>query len=161
MCLFGIYCALLSPMGLVLSLLPKLELDISPALSKPRPAVEAPAPAPVLDPKARSRRPAFSVRVTYYQALPSQTDGNPNVAACGPNLEPWVQVALSRDLFFHADGRRRCGQRVRLVFENGRELLGVVNDTMNRRYRKQVDVLVAAHEPARRYGVAEARLILE
>lgn len=120
-------------------------------LSPPTPS--EPPPEEPAKPPAQG----LPVQVTYYQALPGQTDTSPNIAACGPNLQPWVQVALSRDLFYEG-GERRCGKRARLRFPDGRVLRVIVNDTMNRRFRLRVDVLVHPSEPARAYGIDSARL---
>lgn len=123
--------------------------------------VAKPAPVPHKPKKttAQNNR-AFSLKVdvTYYQALPGQTDADPDTAACGPNLRPWLQVALSRDLFIHPNGSRRCGQRVRLRFSDGQELVGIVNDTMHQRFRKRVDVLVPSGDNAMAYGRTVAQL---
>lgn len=114
-------------------------------------------PSPVLQ-KIPSPKFHLKVDVTYYQALPGQTDADFSTAACGPNLEPWVQVAVSRDLFYDALGNKRCGQQVRLHFSNGQQIVGVINDTMNPRFSKRIDVLVANHENALAYGRKVARL---
>jgi hypothetical protein len=121
-------------------------------LGSPEPPDPA-SPPPPPEPPAEG----LPVQVTYYQALPGQTDITPDIAACGRNLRPWVQVALSRDLFYEGN-RRRCGKRAKLRFPDGRVLRVVVNDTMNRRFRLRVDVLVHHHEPARAYGIDSARL---
>lgn len=76
-------------------------------------------------------------RVTYYNAVPGQTDSTPNVSACGPNLER--QVAVSRDLF-----RRdlHCGDVVE-VWLDGEGYLGefTVWDTMHPRFELTLDIL--------------------
>jgi len=88
-------------------------------------------------------------RVSFYQAVPSQTDGDPEFSACGRTRQPWTQVAVSRDLFAELG----CGTRVRLILDDGRVIDAVVWDTMAPRWRETVDVLVAPHEPAMAYGV--------
>lgn len=122
-----------------------------------------PAPVPTPHKPKKTATPikeAFGLKVdvTYYQALPGQTDADPDTAACGPNLQPWVQVALSRDLFIHPNGSRRCGQKVRLRFSDGQELVGIVNDTMHQRFRKRVDVLVPSGDNAVAYSRTVAQL---
>ena len=97
-------------------------------------------------------------RVSFYQAVPGQTDSTPHLSACGPTLGPWVQVAVSRDLAAWTGGTLKCGTRVRVVLENrgvaGRHVIeGIVWDTMAPRWKRTVDVLVAPGEPARAYGV--------
>lgn len=96
--------------------------------------IEIPAPPP----------PAVSsipVTVTVYWAVAAQTDDAPHIAACGPNLKPWKQFAVSRDLFYR-DGKRRCGEAIRVRLSDGRIVSGVINDTMAARWTKRVDILV-------------------
>jgi len=102
------------------------------------------------------------VRVTFYQPVHGQTDDAPSIASCGPNREPWRQVAVSRDLFYTPDGHKRCGETVEIVLDrpvvtaSGVKVTvvrGVIWDTMHPRYRDAVDVLVGPDEPALRYGV--------
>lgn len=85
-------------------------------------------------------------RVTAYNPVPRQTQGDPLVSSCGPNLEN--QIALSRDLFFDEAGRKYlCGQPVLLVVvdpvsgevHDVRET--VVFDTMHPRFERAADVL--------------------
>jgi len=104
-----------------------------------------------------------AVTVTYYWAVPRQTDATPHVASCGPldavRLRPgWRIVALSRDLFFRADGRKRCGEVVFLKLETGHTVHGIVWDTMARRFRRRADILVpVGYRPAwgKAYGILE------
>jgi len=84
------------------------------------------------------------VTVTYYHAVPGQTDADPDVAACGPIAqapvgEGDIMVALSRDLF----SRELCGQLV-LVRVKGEVVWGVVWDTMHPRFVRYVDLLMPA-----------------
>jgi len=75
-------------------------------------------------------------RVTYYNAVPEQTDSDPLTSACGPNLER--QVALSRDLFrTHYD----CGTMVRVWIEDGYLGEFTVWDTMHPRFENTLDIL--------------------
>ena len=103
-------------------------------------------------------------RVSFYQAMPNQTDSTPHLSACGPTKAPWVQVAVSRDLAAWTGGTLKCGTRVRVVLENrgvnGVHVIeGVVWDTMAPRWSRTVDVLIGVDEPAGRYGVRKrARL---
>jgi len=90
---------------------------------------------------------ATPVTVTYYNPVPTQTDGDPLVAACGPlaDLSLWTNelpVALSRDLF----SRELCGQRVLIRLEDGDVVFGVVWDTMHPRFRHYVDLLMPVGE---------------
>lgn len=97
-------------------------------------------------------------RVSFYQAVPEQTDSDPNTAACGGNLGPWIQIAVSRDLL----PLFPCGSLVRLQLDRpvaGIQWLdAVVYDTMNPRFRNTVDILVDVREPANRYGITSGTL---
>ena len=82
------------------------------------------------------------VTITYYHAVPGQTDSTPDIAACGPiSMAPlWpgdYVIALSRDLF----RRELCGAHILLRWDGG-IITGVVWDTMNKRFYRYVDILV-------------------
>jgi len=97
-------------------------------------------------------------RITFYQAVREQTDDTPNIAACGRNLGPWIQIAVSRDLLQYFP----CRSLVRIELD--RPIAGIewfdaiVYDTMNPRFRNTVDVLVSVREPASSYGVTTGTL---
>ena len=97
-------------------------------------------------------------RISFYQAVAAQTDNDPTTAACGGNLGPWIQIAVSRDLLPSFP----CGSLVRLQLDRpvaGIEWLdAIVYDTMNPRYRNTVDILVGTREPALRYGITSGVL---
>lgn len=97
-------------------------------------------------------------RISFYQAVAAQTDNDPATAACGGNLGPWIQIAVSRDLLPSFP----CGSLVRLELDRpvaGIEWLdAIVYDTMNPRYRNTVDILVGTREPALRYGITSGTL---
>ena len=95
-------------------------------------------------------------RVTAYNALPGQTSGNPDIAACGTNRPN--QVALSQDLFFLKDGGNRCGESIDIVLRSGRVIHGVVWDTMNSRYHMAADILMGSVQRAMDFGVKQAKL---
>jgi len=90
-------------------------------------------------------------RVSHYNAVRNQTDRTPHISACGPTRPG--QLALSRDLLRQVG----CGARVRLT-SGGRSRVYVVNDTMNRRYRRTADVLVRQVSTARELGVSKGTL---
>ena len=90
-------------------------------------------------------------RVSHYNAVRSQTDRTPRISACGPTRRG--QVALSRDLLRKVG----CGARVRISI-HGKSRVYVVNDTMNRRYRRTADILVSGKGRARRLGIAQGTL---
>lgn len=101
-------------------------------------------------------RPVYAWRVeriSFYQAVPEQTNEEPHISACGPNLGPWIQVAVSRDLL----PAFRCRSLIRIELDrpiNGIEWFdAIVYDTMHPRFRNTVDVMVNLWEPAMEYGV--------
>lgn len=93
--------------------------------------------------------PAFSVRLTGYNAVSWQTDDTPLITASGATSNPEVVAARSRDLAdvlpFGAvvaitgssDAQGSCG------FRAVSKLIGyrVIADTMNARMRDHIDVL--------------------
>jgi hypothetical protein len=81
-------------------------------------------------------------RISAYNPVPRQTQGDPNVSSCGPNLER--QIAVSRDLFFDEHGRKHlCGTRVTVVTDRGEVFSDyVIWDTMNPRFRNTVDIML-------------------
>lgn len=102
---------------------------------------QVPAPAP----KAQA---AVSVRLTGYNAVPEQTDGNPDVTASGARSNPYVIAARSQDLAGELpfgtvivlempEKNNSCG------FELVDHLIGyrVIADAMHERKRNQVDVM--------------------
>lgn len=101
-----------------------------------------------------SQSVTFSLnRVSYYNAIRSQTDSTPHISACGPTKKG--QLALSRDLLRQVG----CGARVRLTV-HGRSTVYVVNDTMHQRYKKTADVLVGKLSTARKLGVTRGVLTI-
>lgn len=76
-------------------------------------------------------------RITYYNAVPEQTDDDPEVSACGPTRER--QIAVSRDLFRSV---LQCGDRVRLFVNGVDQGEYIVWDTMARRWTATADVLM-------------------
>jgi len=84
-----------------------------------------------------------SIIATYYHAVPWQTDSRPWEASCGRLADaPGPVIALSRDLFFRENGSKRCGEWVMVRLNTGHVIVGVVWDTMARRFRRRVDILV-------------------
>lgn len=81
-------------------------------------------------------------RISAYNAVPRQTDGDPTISSCGPNLER--QVAVSRDLFFDEFGTKHlCGKTVTVLTERGEVFEDyVIWDTMSERFTKTVDILL-------------------
>lgn len=79
----------------------------------------------------------IDVSVSAYNAVPSQTDGNPNIAAWGDTLVLDEQgIAVSRDLI--AMGLDHNTQ----VKIEGLEGIYLVKDKMNKRYTKKIDIFM-------------------
>lgn len=94
----------------------------------------------------------YTVTATGYEAVPGQTDDDPFVTADNSRIKPhygsrtrWM--ALSRDLLQPWGGKFRYGDRVR-VRGLSPKLDGIytVHDTMNRRHRHCMDILVHPSE---------------
>lgn len=95
-------------------------------------------------------------RVSAYNAVSWQTNGDPGMSACGPTRPH--QIALSQDLFFRKNGSNRCGEHVEIALGDGQVIHGVVWDTMNPRYHMAADVLMASVQQAIDFGVHHAEL---
>lgn len=81
-------------------------------------------------------------RISAYNPVPRQTDSDPHISSCGPNLER--QIAVSRDLFFDDNGRKHlCGKTVTVITDRGEVFEDyVIWDTMSSRYEKTVDIMI-------------------
>ncbi len=97
-----------------------------------------------------SESDSFTVKLTSYNAVPEQTDGNPNVTASGAFSNPEVVAARSVDL----SGTLPFGTIVEITrtasdtenchFGKVEHLIGyrVIADSMHSRKRNQIDVLL-------------------
>lgn len=130
---------------------------------------EDPAPVAVqlhLEPKAEVLAAIPLRRVTAYNPLPSQTDADPHTSSCGPNRPD--QIALSRDLFFDANGRKHlCGAKVKVIIyapDGSVEdvMTRVVWDTMASRFTNTADIYLdhTDVEEALVWGVKRGALLL-
>ncbi|MBC6991175.1 MULTISPECIES: RlpA-like double-psi beta-barrel domain-containing protein [Hymenobacter] len=99
-----------------------------------------------------STLPSYTVTATVYNAEPSQTDAEPFVTADNSRISRhhtsknrWM--ALSRDMLKSHGGKFDYGDSI-TVSGISPALDGnyVVHDTMNRRYRHRIDLLVNRHE---------------
>lgn len=123
-------------------------------------ATWAPAPAGSATPLTLPRptpsvdvRPHVTLdRVTYYNAVPGQTDSDPFTSACGPNRPN--QVAVSRDLF---RSTLHCGDVVEVWLAEGYMGRYVVWDTMAPRFTNTLDVLTETSMP---WGKTTGHLVL-
>lgn len=90
----------------------------------------------------------YSVTATVYYPEKGQTDGNPLITADGSRINPknprkhrWI--ALSRDMLARWGGDIQYGDTVwvRGISDN-MDGMYIVRDTMNRRFRNRIDILV-------------------
>lgn len=97
----------------------------------------------------KERSNSLKVTATAYNSLPSQTDGNPNIAAWGDRLRPGMKaIAVSRDLL-KKHGLSR-GDKVRISGLDGEY---VVLDKMHSRWRKKIDIFMGKDRwAAKRWG---------
>ncbi|GAB2962966.1 hypothetical protein GCM10027048_34650 [Hymenobacter coalescens] len=117
----------------------------------PRVVTVKPSPAPVAyhPPK---KLPTYRVTATIYMADARQTDDEPLVTADNSRIPPHASsktrwIALSRDLLTKWGGPFAFGDSVR-VRGISAELDGtyIIHDTMNRRFKHGIDLLVGKHE---------------
>jgi 3D (Asp-Asp-Asp) domain-containing protein len=94
-------------------------------------------------------------RITYYNAVPEQTDDDPEMSACGPTMDG--QIAVSRDLFKVV---LPCGTRVQLIVNDVYEGEFIVWDTMARRWTETADVLMPLGSIPSWGGLASGYLIV-
>jgi 3D (Asp-Asp-Asp) domain-containing protein len=94
----------------------------------------------------------FPVTVTAYSSTPDQTDSTPFLTASNRRVRPGI-VALSRDLL------REYTPGAPFMFGDEVEIRGVgvftVEDTMNPRYEKRVDIWFTSRNQARQWGRQE------
>lgn len=100
-----------------------------------------------------------NVKVTGYSPEPSQTDDTPFLAKCGP-VEKQT-IALSRDLF---ELGLKCSQKVLIFFpekvDNKYVGVYVVNDTMHKRKRDQIDVFKFSKLKALDIGIGKKAFLI-
>jgi 3D (Asp-Asp-Asp) domain-containing protein len=78
---------------------------------------------------------AFQVTATAYNSLAYQTSSNPGITAFGDSLKPGMRyIAVSQDLI---DSGLVHNTKVKL---EGFDSLFTVNDKMNSRWRKRIDI---------------------
>ena len=94
-------------------------------------------------------------RITAYNATEAQTDAEPWLSACGITFEG--QLAVSRDLLNHVVP---CGTSIIIMTDGGDIIRGVVNDTMNVRYKNSADVMLNNLQDAIVFGVQSGHIIL-
>lgn len=124
----------------------------APALAQTLPARAPQAPAPLTDdqgqlrsfPASAEREARYVVRVpvTAYSSTPDQTDDTPFITASGSHVR-WGIVAAN---FLP------IGTRVRLPDHFGDQVF-VVEDRMNARYDKRMDIWMETRDEARSWGI--------
>ncbi len=145
---------------------PLVRPSSTPAPNKTNKISKATSDRPVMKPtttvryvRASSAR-SYVVRSTAYNSTPGQTDGSPHITATGTRTRFGV-VALSRDLL----GSVPYGSRIRIQDLSGtsynRMLAGtifIVEDTMNARMRRKVDVWMSTRSQALNWGSRSIRI---
>lgn len=91
----------------------------------------------------------YELTVTAYTASEDETDSTPNQTSLMVKPVVGRTIAVSRDL------RKFYGAKVWIEGFGVR----VVEDTMNKRYSKRVDILVGSKEQARKIGRSERKVI--
>jgi 3D (Asp-Asp-Asp) domain-containing protein len=96
-----------------------------------------------------------TVRVTTYTTDPKQTDDTPLITASGFKLHPRNPrkhriIAVSRDL----KKKLKFGQYVRLDGAGKLDGVYIVQDVMNKRFRKRIDVLLNPNDKPTMYKKA-------
>ncbi len=92
----------------------------------------------------------FEVTITAYTARKQETNNDPNNTAIMETPMPGQSIAVSRDLQF------MLGKRVYIPGYGVRR----VNDLMNSRYEKSIDILVSSVSEARKIGKKKGYIIL-
>lgn len=110
------------------------------------------ATAPAATDKASAHSPQYTVTATAYEAVAGQTDDDPFVTADNSRIPAGYSsrtrwLALSHDLLRPWGGPFKYGDKVRVRGVSA-ALDGTytVHDTMNRRHRRCLDVLVHPRE---------------
>lgn len=85
------------------------------------------------------------VKATAYNAVPDQTDSDPNITAC--LVKPTIgSVAVSQDLYFKG---WTCGKRIHI-----KELgIFIIKDVMHYRKTNQIDILIETKKQALNFEV--------
>lgn len=92
----------------------------------------------------------IEVTVTAYNSVPSQTQGNPIIAAWGDSLKPEIpSIAVSRNLI--ALGLKR---NTPVKIEGFDSIIFLVKDKMHRRWRNRIDIYMGTDiKKAKAWGV--------
>ncbi len=90
--------------------------------------------------------------ITAYTPRKIETDHTPYIAASGKRVKPGT-VAVSRDLFWNG---WTFGKKIYI------QGLGIftINDLMNKKYKKHIDIFMYSYKKAKRFGKRYAKVIL-
>lgn len=99
----------------------------------------------------------MEVKVSAYNSVPAQTDGQPNIAAWGDTLKPRMKaIAVSRDLL--ALGFKHNTK----VMIKGLPGVYLVKDKMAKRWTKRIDIYMGDKvEKAKKWGVKDLEIVYE
>jgi len=95
-------------------------------------------------PLANDRQPRYVIRVpvTAYSSTPDQTDSTPFITANGTNVRPGIVAANFLPF----------GTMIRLPSHFGNQVF-VVQDRMNDRYDRRVDIWMESRQQAKQWGL--------
>lgn len=94
---------------------------------------------------------AIKVNISMYTISADETDSNPYETATGDEAIPGKTCAVSRDM------RHLLGEHI-YVSRLGKDLL--VNDIMNKRFKKSIDVVVYTKKKAIKFGRQDGFIIV-
>jgi 3D (Asp-Asp-Asp) domain-containing protein len=97
---------------------------------------------------------SFQVTATAYNSLAYQTSSNPSITAFGDSIKPGMRyIAVSRDLL---DSGLVHNTKVKL---EGFDSLFTVNDKMNKRWRKRIDIYMGTDvKKAKQWGKKKIKI---
>lgn len=96
----------------------------------------------------------LEVTVTAYNSVPSQTLGDPNIAAWGDSLQPHIKsIAVSRDLL---ELGLKHNTPVKI---EGFEEVFLVKDKMHKRWKNRIDMYMGTDvEKAKAWGIQTLKI---
>ena len=100
---------------------------------------------------------SMQVKVSAYNSVPSQTDGQPTISAWGDTLKPRMKaIAVSRDLI-------QMGLKHNTkVMIKGLPGVYLVKDKMAKRWTKKIDIYMGDKiEKAKKWGVKDLEIVYE
>jgi 3D (Asp-Asp-Asp) domain-containing protein len=127
------------------------EAEPEPEIAESRP-LDWPPSSNTDQPELAPLPETFTVSASVYFPEPGQTDSTPFITADGSRINPknpgkhrWI--AISRDLHARWGGELEFGDSLWVSgISDDLDGLYIVRDTMNRRIRNQIDILVGRHD---------------